>query len=206
MLNVTLGDQTDEELLERYAQGDVQAFEEFFLRHRSRVYFYALKKLRRPEIAAELLQDVFLKLHAKIHLFRSGERALPWFFTLVHNACLDSMRKSAVYAHYEEASGVEAEVAVHSVMESFVQLSRAVGSDSLPSNSSDSDEPLAQSLSQLTPEQQQLLEQRIVHEKSFRTISDETGKQEATLRKIYSRAIEKMRKWLLTHSNKEDKA
>jgi len=184
-------EETDEQLLERYAQGDAQAFELFFVRHRGRVYHYALKKLQRPEVASEIVQDVFLKLHAKIHQYRSGEPALSWFFTIVHNACVDEARRWA-----------KATQVMHSTDYSAEQI--AAAPDASAAQEADVLSALGHSLDQLSLEQRSLLEQRIMQGKSFRQISHESGKNEVALRKVYSRGIEKIRRWFAALDDKED--
>ena len=182
---------TDEQLLERYAQGDSQAFERFFVRHKNRVYFYVLKKLHRSEVAAEATQDIFLKLHSKIHLYRSGERALPWFFWIVHNTCIDELRRmtSANKAGFN-GEPVDPQVALESTQ----------GLD----NQSDATNILEPSMQMLSVEQRVVLEKRVIDDKSFKQISLETGKNEVALRKTYSRAVEKLRQWISGQNGKED--
>jgi RNA polymerase sigma-70 factor (ECF subfamily) len=176
-------EETDEQLLERYAEGDAQAFEAFFVRHRSRVYYYALGKLRRSEIAAEMVQDVFLKLHSKIHLYRQGERALPWFFSIVHNSCIDELRRQTVALRVLDSSAAAGAVA------SAVPHENGEGSGLISMTIGDS-------LQQLSGDQRRVLELRVTEGKTFRQISLETGKSEVALRKIYSRAVETLREWL----------
>jgi RNA polymerase sigma factor (sigma-70 family) len=181
---------TDEDLLDRYANGDAQAFETFFHRHRGRVFHYTLKKVGRPEVASEISQDVFLKLHSKIHLYQTHQPALPWFFTMVHNACLDALRKRATASRAQEHL-------------EQVQSQSPVEGSSLHAVPSDSDDKaggtgawndlLSGAFEKLSKEQQDILKARVVDEKSFGTLSVESGKSEVALRKIYSRAIQKIR-------------
>src|SRR3954447_8089347 len=49
-------------MIEAIKRGDAFAFEQAFLRHRDKVYFYFLKKTQSAEDAKDLLQITFLKL------------------------------------------------------------------------------------------------------------------------------------------------
>lgn len=178
---------SDELLLERYAQGEAQAFELFFERHRSRVYHYALKKLKRPELAAETVQDVFLKLHARIHQYRFGERALPWFFAIVHHACLDEIRKLSA-SNRSDVPMSQAETHLASQSTEAWAHSNLTTSSSLTGG-------LHHEIRKLPTHERLVVEERIVGDKPFGQIAAETGKKEASLRKVYSRAIAKMRYW-----------
>ncbi|MFZ9518969.1 MAG: RNA polymerase sigma factor [Silvanigrellaceae bacterium] len=185
---------TDESLLERYALGEAGAFEQFFLRHRSKVYYYALKRLHRPELAGEVLQDIFLKLHARIHQYRIGEPALPWFFTIVHHACIDAHRK------YQSSMRVQQSIEFQQGIET------ATGQNAIGRGQQtdfDVDSELGQSLSQLPADQRELVAKRVVEGQSFKSIAQETGKSEVALRKSYSRAIDKLRQWFLSDSSRE---
>ncbi|NBW82483.1 RNA polymerase sigma factor [bacterium] len=185
---------SDEMLLERYALGDPEAFEQFFLRHRSKVYFYVLKRLHRPELAIEALQDIFLKLHARIHQYRIGEPALPWFFTIVHHACIDAHRKLQTSMHLqkwiEEQNG-------SGPASGQVQIEHLVQAEI------DGESRLGQSLASLPADQRELVAKRVVEGQSFKAIAQETGKSEVALRKSYSRAIDKLRQWFLSDSSRE---
>ena len=184
---------SDEELLEGYAQGDPEAFESFFVRHRGRVYQYALKKLTRPELAAEVTQDIFLKLHAKIHLYKTNAAALPWFFTIVHNACVDALRRNS--NRVEISMEIEDRAVHDDTMLPGVAAIPSVGFSE--SAAGQRDEALIKAVSSLSKEQRSVVEGRLVEEKSFRILADESGKSEVALRKIYSRALEKIRTLLL---------
>ncbi|MBM3382877.1 MAG: sigma-70 family RNA polymerase sigma factor [Betaproteobacteria bacterium] len=190
---IIIGEPSDEELLEGYAQGNPEAFEAFFVRHRGRVYQYALKKLLRPELAAEVSQEVFLKLHSKIHLYKSNSAALPWFFTIVHNTCVDALRRNSgrIELSWEGESAIEGS-ASSSLHKSGV--SSLVISDP---QAGQHDEAISKAVSELSMEQRTVVQGRLLEEKSFRTLADESGKSEVALRKIYSRALEKLRTFLL---------
>lgn len=174
---------TDSVLLERYAQGDPEAFECFFLRHRGRVYQYVLRRVHRPEAAVELTQDIFLKLHATIHLYQSDRPALNWFFTMVHNTCVDYIRKSSRDLSLARDGG-----------ESAHDRNSHMYSVQTQSASADSDtERVFEALNSLPQDQRKIVEGRVLDDRSFSSLSHETGKSELALRKTYSRAVQKIR-------------
>ena len=178
---------SDEELLDRYAQGEHLAFEVFFHRHRGRVYHYISKKVNQPELAAELSQDVFLKLHSKIHLYKSNSPALSWLFTIVFNTCVDSWRKNG--------KNFPRTLPLHEDSLSINQ-SEMISTDQNWQNIKDSvseNENLNCAVKNLSAEQRTVLEGRILEDKSFTLLSQQLGKTEVALRKIYSRAIQKLR-------------
>jgi RNA polymerase sigma-70 factor (ECF subfamily) len=181
-----IGKSDDSALLERYAQGDPEAFEVFFLRHRGRVYQYIFRKVHQPEVALELTQEVFFKLHAKIHLYQAGSPALNWFFTLVHNTCVDFLRRKLLEKQYELSH-----------LSSFNEgASPSYSDNNIGKDGQFESERLLEALNALSDEQRKIVEARALEERSFASLSDETGKSESALRKVYSRALQKLRNLL----------
>ena len=55
-------DDADETLMLRYRDGDVQAFERLYTRHKAPLYRYLLRQCASAAIAEELFQDIWLKI------------------------------------------------------------------------------------------------------------------------------------------------
>ncbi|GAA3959526.1 RNA polymerase sigma factor [Mucilaginibacter dorajii] len=53
---------TDIELCERMKRGDIDAYRQIYDRYHSQLYYYALRFLKMPELAEDVIHDVFLKL------------------------------------------------------------------------------------------------------------------------------------------------
>jgi RNA polymerase sigma-70 factor (ECF subfamily) len=88
----TAGRQDELALLERCRRGDLGAFEELYRTHAGRLYSVALRLVRNPADAEDLLQEIFLAAHRKLDTFR-GESALgTWLYRLATNLCLDHLR------------------------------------------------------------------------------------------------------------------
>lgn len=84
--------QADLALVERYRAGDAAAFEELYKRHAGRLFNLTLRMAGSVAVAEELLQEVFLQVHRKLHAFK-GESALgTWLYRLAMNHCLDYLR------------------------------------------------------------------------------------------------------------------
>lgn len=81
-----------EELMERYADGDQRAFSEMYDRLRPVIFGRAARKVG-PEIAEDIVQATFLKLHANRRRYRTGTALLPWIFTISDRLLIDSFRR-----------------------------------------------------------------------------------------------------------------
>lgn len=81
-------------LLEACRRGDRDAFRELFLLYRERVYTTALFLTRHSAAAADITQQVFLKLLTRIGTFRGESRFGTWLVQIVVNAARDEARRS----------------------------------------------------------------------------------------------------------------
>jgi RNA polymerase sigma-70 factor (ECF subfamily) len=87
---------TDEQVMARYARGDLLAFKEIYARYERRLYNYLLRLCPDREIASDLLQDTFLRLHRERGRYRRGAPLRPWIFTIATNLWRDEYRKRVV--------------------------------------------------------------------------------------------------------------
>ncbi|MEA2574133.1 MAG: hypothetical protein QOH93_1431 [Chloroflexia bacterium] len=84
----------DETLMGHIARGDVQAFEELYDRYVRGCFGLAMKIVREPSIAEEVVQDVFMKLWSRPGIFSSERGKFSgWLLTLVHNRSVDKLRR-----------------------------------------------------------------------------------------------------------------
>lgn len=84
---------TDEQLMARYAEGDLQAFDELYSRYERRLYNYLCRVTGRRDTASELLQDTFLRLHRERKRYRAGSPFRPWIYTIATNLWRSEIRK-----------------------------------------------------------------------------------------------------------------
>jgi RNA polymerase sigma-70 factor (ECF subfamily) len=100
--------QTDAGLIAACQQGDREAFRLLFETHKDRVYSVALYFFGGDEAqAADITQQVFLKLFTKITQFRAEAEFTTWLHRLTTNACVDEQRKQWRLRQFDEAGGLE---------------------------------------------------------------------------------------------------
>lgn len=110
MDKIRSGIRTDAELLEKMAAGATSAFEELMRRHEPRIFQFALKIVKSPELAQEISQDVFLKIWEKRTSLNTIESLPAWLFSLAKNQSLNSLREIARrYAHEEKYAAAQDE-------------------------------------------------------------------------------------------------
>lgn len=99
------GDISDEDLMRRFAAGDVQAFEELYRRHELRVWRYLQRNLGNRAISDELMQEVWFSVARAASGYRPSARFTTWLFTLAHNRLVDAWRATRHHERTSAAAG-----------------------------------------------------------------------------------------------------
>lgn len=79
--------------MQRYAAGDMVAFDELYARHRGPLYRYFLRGCGDQDVAGELFQDVWTALIRARHRYRPQARFTTWLFRMAHNRLIDHYRR-----------------------------------------------------------------------------------------------------------------
>ena len=89
-----------DELLVSVSAGDRQAFAEVYQVSSDLLYSICLRLTRRREIAQEVLQEAFVRIWQKSHLFdKKRGSAIAWMVTVTRRCALNRLRQ---YDHHEE--------------------------------------------------------------------------------------------------------
>ena len=87
-------DLTDEELMLRVQGGDPAAYKALFGRYDRAIYGYLRRRTGDPELASDVFQDTWLRVHRSANTFDAGSPFRPWLYRIALNAMRDSARKS----------------------------------------------------------------------------------------------------------------
>jgi len=110
----------EERIIERCRAGDLGAYREIYERYGQPLYRTAARLLGRPQEAEDAVQETFLKLFRGIGGFRSGSRFSTYLFQILHNTCLDVLRKRKPAADPEEMDVIGA-ASSHELAHSLAQ-------------------------------------------------------------------------------------
>lgn len=78
--------------MERYAQGDVAAFETLYRRHEMRVWRYLERNVHNRATADELMQEVWFAVARDATRYRPTARFATWLFSIAHHRMIDAVR------------------------------------------------------------------------------------------------------------------
>ena len=86
---------SDEELMERYRDGDAGAFDILYGRHKGGVYRYMLRQCGDRGVAEELFQDVWMNLIRARAAYMVKAKFTTYIYTLAHHRLIDHYRTRA---------------------------------------------------------------------------------------------------------------
>ena len=84
------------ETIQRAKQGDAEAFQALYDRHKRRVYSLCLRMTANTAEAEDLAQEAFLQLYRKIATFRGESAFSTWLHRLSVNVVLMHLRKKSL--------------------------------------------------------------------------------------------------------------
>ena len=86
---------SDEDLLGRYRDARrPEDFAELVRRHSGGLGRYLARYLGDAALAEDVLQDTFLRVHARCGLYRDGWPARPWLYAVALHRAVDALRRS----------------------------------------------------------------------------------------------------------------
>ena len=92
----SLAESTSEQLMERYVDGEADAFDFLYRRVSSNLMGYLLRLTRNRERAEDLLQITFSKIHRARGSYLRGAPVLPWILAIARRSFLDERRSAQV--------------------------------------------------------------------------------------------------------------
>lgn len=166
---------SDESLMARYADGDVEAFDELFRRYEARVHAFFVRRTGSAEQARDLYQELFLRIHRARDVYDAGRPFAPWLFQIAHRLVLDDRRR-ARHAH-------EVPLEDRDVRAGLPGEEDRVGDR----------ERLGQALDALSEDERYVLVSSRVAGIGYRELAADLGKSVDAVKKMASRATQRLR-------------
>ena len=155
---------TDTELISRFQQGNQQAFHELYHRYQQKIFGIVLYYIKDRVIAEDLCQEAYIKIIMSIKSNKYCEEGkfLPWALRIVHNHCMDYLRKNKTVSYVTDFSD-----------QSLVHLTSSSPETKMVKQQAAVH--LHQLLNKLSYEQRKVVYYRHFEELSFKEISKLTG-------------------------------
>lgn len=99
---------SDEALLAEYlAASNEELLNELFARYHSRVAAWCLRITGDREHAADLAQEVFIKVHRNLGSFRGHAKFGTWLYSVVRNHCYNALRSRSAEPEFLGSEALE---------------------------------------------------------------------------------------------------
>jgi RNA polymerase sigma-70 factor (ECF subfamily) len=83
----------ERDLVARVQNGEREAFAELVRLFQKKIFTLAYGFFRDRDDALEIVQETFMRIHAKIGAYRPDHSLQSWIYRLAHNLCVDHYRK-----------------------------------------------------------------------------------------------------------------
>src|SRR5437016_168083 len=84
---------SDADCVRRTIQGDTEAFHQLTVRYYRPVAGFILKRVQRPDLVEDLVQETFLEAFQALKTGRGPETFSSWLFGIAHNRCGKWLRR-----------------------------------------------------------------------------------------------------------------
>ena len=194
----TAHDPPDEALMLRYQQGDRAAFAALVRRHQSPLFNFALRQVRTPELAQDIVQETFVRVVQKATDFKHEARFTTWVYTITRNLCIDHLRKGALRKHpsLDESRGEEGEGPTlgEQTADPRASVEREATGTELKTR-------ILRAVDKLPDDQREVFLMREVSNLPFKEIADITGVPENTVKSRMRNALERLQEALAEYED-----
>ncbi len=99
----------EQQLIADARKGDVAAFEALIGEHQKRIFSIAFRMAGNPEDAADMAQEVLIKIFKNLGNFQGNSKFSTWVYRVATNTCLDELKKLRRHTAYSLDQELETE-------------------------------------------------------------------------------------------------
>ncbi len=173
----------DVALVERHRCGDLQAFDEVYSRFGEMVYNLALRLAGNREEAADLTQEIFLRIYRHLGSFGGRSTLKTWVFRIAINHCRDRLSR-----HYPPMQSIDADPE-----EGGVSLADPARGPEDLAVAADEGRRVTEGLSRISPVFREAVVLRDLEGLSYEEIAEVLGVRVGTVRSRIARGREHLR-------------
>jgi RNA polymerase sigma-70 factor (ECF subfamily) len=183
-----IGPELSADFKERLSAADPEALARFYELYFDRVYGYVRRMLGEDHTAEDVTQDIFMHIQRSAKSYDPSRELDPWVFTIATNKVRDHWRSRRHRDGLSETSLDETETRFHPI---------ATPRGPLPLLENDElGKILSRAIDELPEGMRSTLILRYFEGLSFEAIAQMIDRNEAAVRKRYSRALEELRRAL----------
>lgn len=168
-------------LIERIKKGDREAFMTVTALYQKKVFLLAFSFFHNREDALDIVQETFLRLYQKVHLFRKGQNFQNWLLQVAKNLCIDYHRKN-----YSKSKDYDREKPIE-------EMNLALSDEKDPYLSSDLKGIFSECLKKLATKQRLIFVMKHYNQLEYQEIAQILGIALGTVKSLHFKAVQNMR-------------
>ncbi len=118
---------TDEALMQAFARGNVNAFEQLYDRHETGVWRFVFRSVQNNAVTDDLVQELWFSVTRSAASYEPTAKFKTWLFTMARNRVIDHVRTSknhaSIDAENEEGESMFSDLAAESRLGPLRQVS-----------------------------------------------------------------------------------
>ena len=181
---LALKDQKTHDLASRLRNDDINAFNTLYWEYHAPVYANALKLIKDPVIAEDIVQEVFVTVWGKRHTIDPEQDLAGWLFVISYHKTVDQLKRKLkdALAHKKISISIED----HSIL---------VNADLKEEQLS----AIAKAMDQLSPQKRKVVELCKVQGRTYKKAAEEMHISKYTVKEYLSEALVSIRKYIGEH-------
>ena len=180
---------TDDELMQRVAQKDEEAFAELYARYQGKIYHFLRRYLGNSHEAEDLTVEVFHRVWRHARRYRAQGHFSAWIFRIARNLALQHLRRRRPRVSLDHAADAEKDAPVEWLEDPEARPDRRLRAERIR-------EAVEQALAELPTEQREALLLVVQDGLSYQEVSTLLGISVSALKARIHRAREKLRRKL----------
>lgn len=176
--------QKTNDLASRLRNDDIDAFNILYWEYHAAVYANALKLIKDPAIAEDIVQEVFVTLWGKRHAIDPDQDIAGWLFVVSHHKTIDQLKRKLKQALVQKNLSISRED--HSII---------VNTDLKEEQLS----AIEQAMDQLSPQKRKVFELCKVQGRTYKKAAEELHISKYTVKEYLSEAIVSIKKYIGEH-------
>ena len=181
---LALKDQKTNDLASRLRNDDINAFNSLYWEYHTAIYANALKLIKDPIIAEDIVQEVFVTVWAKRHTIDPEQDFAGWLFVISYHKTVDQLKRKLKDALAHK------------------KISIAIEDHSLLVNTDLKEEQLTaieKAMDQLSPKKRKVVELCKVQGRTYKKAAEELHISKYTVKEYLSEALVSIRKYVGEH-------
>ena len=177
-------DQKTKDLASRLRNNDINAFNTLYWEYHAAVYANALKLIKDPVIAEDIVQEVFFTVWGKRHTIDPEQDLVGWLFVISYHKTIDQLKRKLkeTLAHKNISISIED----HSVL-----VNADLKEEQLTT--------IEEAMDQLSPQKRKVFELCKVQGRTYKKAAEELHISKYTVKEYLSEALVSIKKYIGEH-------